>query len=89
MKIKVGNLTIKEKHNLCKKSICSRCPLHVYNQNPMLSCHDMCAASYSEGYDIVVDFPEDCVDWDVRLPEGIKEVVLNSINIEVNGDAEN
>lgn len=88
MKIKVGDLTIKEKHNLCKKSICSRCPLYVYNQNPILSCHDMCAASYTSGYDIVVDFPEDCVDWDVRLPEGIKEVVLNSMDIRKEKESE-
>ena len=81
MKIKIGDLTIREKHNLCKKSICSRCPLYVDDVSSFVLL-DVCAAGHPECYDIVTDFPEDCVDWDTRLPPGIKDTVLNSIDFD-------
>lgn len=81
MKIKVGNLTIQEKHNICKKSICSECPLYVHDLRPFI-LRDVCATSYPADYDLVVDFPEDCVDWDVRLPQGIKDTVLNLMDFD-------
>lgn len=61
---------IKEKHNLCKNQQCDKCPLYVADRKSQSVLYNVCAAGYTENYDMLVDIPDEYLetreDWPVN-----------------------